>query len=146
MWRARTRWWTPTTSRSRPISTAGPRASWVARPRSRRTSSRRASSTSRPAETASRVFGPSVPSWGHQSPKQTRSRTRMKYELSDVIRVEENGPVRTVTSSRPDALNATNDELHFNLAQLFRQLSADTDARVAVITGAGRAFSAGGDF
>jgi len=70
----------------------------------------------------------------------------MKYELSDVIRVEADGPVRIVTLSRPDALNATNDELHFNLAQLFPQLSSDTDARVAVITGAGRAFSAGGDF
>ena len=70
----------------------------------------------------------------------------MKYELSDVIRVEDDGPVRIVTLSRPDALNATNDELHFNLAQLFPQLSSDTDARVAVITGAGRAFSAGGDF
>ena len=70
----------------------------------------------------------------------------MKYELSDVIRVEADGPVRIVTLSRPDALNATNDELHFNLAQLFPQLSADTDARAAVITGAGRAFSAGGDF
>jgi len=70
----------------------------------------------------------------------------MKYELSDVIRVEEDGPVRLVTLSRPDALNATNDELHRELAKLFPQLSADTEARAAVITGAGRAFSAGGDF
>ena len=70
----------------------------------------------------------------------------MKYDLSDVIRVEEDGPVRIVTLSRPDALNATNDELHRELAKLFPQLSADTEARAAVITGAGRAFSAGGDF
>src|SRR3954452_20261102 len=70
----------------------------------------------------------------------------MKYDLPDVIRVEEDGPVRVVTLSRPDALNATNDELHFALAKLFPQLSADTGARVAVITGEGRAFSAGGDF
>ncbi len=39
-----------------------------------------------------------------------------------------------------------NDELHRGLAQVFPQLSADSDARVAVITGEGRAFSAGGDF
>src|SRR5262245_57822862 len=70
----------------------------------------------------------------------------MQYDLTDVIRVEEDGPVRIVTLSRPDALNATNDELHRELAKLFPQLSADTDARAAVITGAGRAFSAGGDF
>ena len=70
----------------------------------------------------------------------------MKYDLPDVIRVEEDGPVRIVTLSRPDALNATNDELHLGLALLFPQLSADVEARAAVITGAGRAFSAGGDF
>ena len=36
--------------------------------------------------------------------------------------------------------------LHQGLAELFPQLDADADARVAVLTGAGRAFSAGGDF
>jgi enoyl-CoA hydratase len=70
----------------------------------------------------------------------------MKYELSDVVRVEEDGPVRIVRLSRPEQLNAINEELHFALTQLFPQLSADTDARAAVITGEGRAFSAGGDF
>ena len=70
----------------------------------------------------------------------------MEYDLPDVIRVEADGPVRLVTLARPEQLNATNDELHCALAQLFPQLSADTEARVAVITGEGRAFSAGGDF
>jgi len=69
-----------------------------------------------------------------------------QYDLPDVIRVEEDGPVRIVRLSRPDQLNAINDELHLGLTQLFPQLSADADARVAVITGEGRAFSAGGDF
>ena len=70
----------------------------------------------------------------------------MTYDLPDVIRVEEDGPLRIVTLSRPDQLNAINPELHLGLTELFPQLSADADARVAVITGAGRAFSAGGDF
>jgi enoyl-CoA hydratase/carnithine racemase len=48
--------------------------------------------------------------------------------------------------NRPDALNAVNDALHHGLAQLWPRLSADREARVAVLTGAGRAFSAGGDF
>jgi enoyl-CoA hydratase/carnithine racemase len=70
----------------------------------------------------------------------------VKYDLPDVITVESDGPVRIVTLSRPEHLNAINDELHLGLTRLFPQLSADADARVAVITGAGRAFSAGGDF
>ena len=70
----------------------------------------------------------------------------MTYDLPDVIRVETDGPVRIVRLSRPEQLNAINPELHLGLTKVFPQLSADRDARVAVITGEGRAFSAGGDF
>ena len=70
----------------------------------------------------------------------------MEYDLPDVIRVEADGPVRIVRLSRPEQLNAINEELHLGLTRLFPQLSADAGARVAVITGEGRAFSAGGDF
>jgi enoyl-CoA hydratase/carnithine racemase len=70
----------------------------------------------------------------------------MEYELPDVVRISSDGPVRIVRLNRPEQLNAINDELHLGLTQLFPQLSADADARVAVITGEGRAFSAGGDF
>ncbi|HEV2310807.1 MAG TPA: enoyl-CoA hydratase/isomerase family protein, partial [Acidimicrobiia bacterium] len=66
----------------------------------------------------------------------------MQYDLPDVIDVAADGPVRVVTLRRPDSLNAVNDELHRGLAQVFSQLSADPDARAAVITGEGRAFSA----
>ena len=54
------------------------------------------------------------------------------YDLPDVIRVEADGPVRIVRLSRPEQLNAINDELHLGLTRLFPQLSADADARVAV--------------
>src|SRR2546430_16217296 len=70
----------------------------------------------------------------------------MEYDLPDVIQVKADGPVRIVTLTRPEQLNAVNDELHRSLARVFPQLSADPDARVAVTTGEGRAFSAGGDF
>ncbi len=70
----------------------------------------------------------------------------MQYNLPDVVSVEADGPVRIVRLNRPEQLNAINEELHLGLTQLFPQLSADTDARAAVITGEGRAFSAGGDF
>jgi enoyl-CoA hydratase len=70
----------------------------------------------------------------------------MDYPLPQAVRVETDGPVRIVRLSRPDQLNAVNDELHLGLTRVFPLLSADADARVAVITGEGRAFSAGGDF
>jgi enoyl-CoA hydratase/carnithine racemase len=68
------------------------------------------------------------------------------YDLPDEILVEADGPIRIVTLNRPDRLNATNHVLHAGLAALFPQLNADDQARVAVLTGSGRAFSAGGDF
>jgi enoyl-CoA hydratase/carnithine racemase len=68
------------------------------------------------------------------------------YDLPDEILVEADGPIRIVTLNRPDRLNATNHVLHAGLAALFPQLDADEEARVAVLTGSGRAFSAGGDF
>ena len=69
-----------------------------------------------------------------------------EYDLPPVIEVEADGPIRIVRLNRPEQLNATNHELHSGLAALFPQLDADAEARVAVITGNGRAFSAGGDF
>ncbi len=50
-----------------------------------------------------------------------------------------------ITINRPEVLNATNDRLHWELTQVWLTLDADDTARVAVVTGAGRAFSAGGD-
>jgi len=68
------------------------------------------------------------------------------YDLPDAVQVEVDGPVRIVRLCRPDQLNAVNDDLHLGLTRVFPQLTADAEARVAVITGEGRAFSAGGDF
>jgi enoyl-CoA hydratase/carnithine racemase len=70
----------------------------------------------------------------------------MYDSLPDAVRVESDGPVRIVRLCRPAQLNAVNDDLHLGLTRVFPLLSADTGARAAVITGAGRAFSAGGDF
>ncbi|HEY8059571.1 MAG TPA: enoyl-CoA hydratase/isomerase family protein [Acidimicrobiales bacterium] len=68
------------------------------------------------------------------------------YDVPAEIQVESDGPIRIIRLNRPDNLNATNHVLHQGLAELFPQLDADLDARVAVLTGNGRAFSAGGDF
>src|SRR5262249_34867501 len=68
------------------------------------------------------------------------------YRVPAAIEVEADGPIRVVRLNRPEQLNATNHELHQGLAELFPQIDADDDARVVVLTGNGRAFSAGGDF
>ena len=68
------------------------------------------------------------------------------YDMPDEIEVREDGPLRIITLNRPGALNAVNDALHTGLARLWPRLSEDHGARAAVLTGAGRAFSAGGDF
>jgi len=68
------------------------------------------------------------------------------YGMPSEIDVTADGPLRIITLNRPDALNAVNDALHVGLARIWDELSEDVTARAAVLTGAGRAFSAGGDF
>jgi enoyl-CoA hydratase len=50
-----------------------------------------------------------------------------------------------ITINRPELMNATNARLHWELTQVWLTIDADAEARVALVTGAGKAFSAGGD-
>src|SRR4029450_5107632 len=73
-----------------------------------------------------------------------RRRLAMDYRDYQHLTFERrpNGVV-LITLNRPEVLNATNDRLHWELTQIWLTLDADDSARVAVVTGAGRAFSAG---
>jgi enoyl-CoA hydratase len=53
--------------------------------------------------------------------------------------------VLLITLNRPDVLNAAHEEMHAELARVWADVGQDPDTKVAVVTGAGRAFSAGGD-
>ncbi|HET9733050.1 MAG TPA: enoyl-CoA hydratase/isomerase family protein [Acidimicrobiales bacterium] len=53
--------------------------------------------------------------------------------------------VLVVTIDRPEVMNAANEKLHRELSEVWSTFARDDTARVAVVTGAGRAFSAGGD-
>jgi 2-(1,2-epoxy-1,2-dihydrophenyl)acetyl-CoA isomerase len=53
--------------------------------------------------------------------------------------------VATVTLNRPQALNAFSAEMQRELAQLIPLIANDDDVRCVILTGAGRAFCAGGD-
>ncbi|HVU72892.1 MAG TPA: enoyl-CoA hydratase/isomerase family protein [Mycobacteriales bacterium] len=69
----------------------------------------------------------------------------MSNPFEPVLLIEERGPVRVVTMNLPDSLNANRPDLHDALVAVWKHLAADPAARAVVLTGAGRAFSAGGD-
>jgi len=65
----------------------------------------------------------------------------------EAIRIERLGDVLRATIAHPGSpLNAVDGRLHEELTRLFRELRRESEARVAILTGSGRAFSAGGDF
>jgi enoyl-CoA hydratase/carnithine racemase len=66
-------------------------------------------------------------------------------ETSSVLRIDDADGVRLCTLDRPEALNAFNQDLWYALAEALAEAAADDALRCAVITGAGRAFSAGQD-
>jgi 2-(1,2-epoxy-1,2-dihydrophenyl)acetyl-CoA isomerase len=55
------------------------------------------------------------------------------------------GCIVTLAMNRPDRLNALNNELSTALNEALGRISADLSVNVVVLTGAGRAFCAGGD-
>lgn len=69
----------------------------------------------------------------------------MDYQDYRHLAVTREGPILTLTLNRPEALNAINDALHEELGQIFIDVARDDQAEVVILTGAGRAFCAGGD-
>lgn len=62
----------------------------------------------------------------------------------DVL-VTDDGPIRTVTLSRPDKLNALTPAMHGALQAAFDGFAQDPDLRVAILAGSGSAFCVGSD-
>ena len=65
--------------------------------------------------------------------------------MSDTVLVEDQGAVRVLTLNRPTKLNAMNAELVDTLIGAVRAADLDDAVAVVILTGAGRAFSAGAD-
>ncbi len=61
------------------------------------------------------------------------------------MRFETDGPVGTLTLSRPDDMNAMSPEMIAELAEIAPWLADRAPIRALIVTGEGRAFSAGGD-
>ncbi|MGB2695813.1 MAG: enoyl-CoA hydratase-related protein [Dehalococcoidia bacterium] len=67
------------------------------------------------------------------------------YARYQTILIEKADKVATVTLNRPERLNAVNSVLHEELEHLFGEINADDEVNAMILTGAGRAFCAGGD-
>lgn len=69
----------------------------------------------------------------------------MNYDKYKNLLVEKKGRIVVVTMNRPEYMNAVNLATHKELRDIFIDLHDDPDVWVAILTGAGRAFCAGGD-
>jgi len=71
----------------------------------------------------------------------------MSHDLPDyrTILLERRGRLLVMTLNRPEALNAVNLDLHDELPEALAFAGRDNGSDVVLLTGAGRAFSAGGD-
>ena len=70
---------------------------------------------------------------------------RMPYAPTKYIKVEHNGPVVTITLNNPDMLNAFVDEMHTRMCEIWWDLADDDSVKAVILTGEGKAFSAGGN-
>jgi len=67
------------------------------------------------------------------------------YAAGVVLQISDDNKVRTLTLNRPEVLNAFNEELYHATAVALQEAGADPEVAVVLLTGAGRAFSAGND-
>jgi len=71
----------------------------------------------------------------------------LKQENYETMLIERRDKgIVVVSLNRPERLNAVNGRMHAELATFSRDFANDRELRVLVLTGEGRAFSAGGDF
>ncbi|WP_255552392.1 enoyl-CoA hydratase/isomerase family protein [Maritimibacter dapengensis] len=63
----------------------------------------------------------------------------------ETLRLERSGRRLTITMNRPDVLNAFGGQMHREIVEAFAYARDDENSDVVVMTGEGRAFSAGGD-
>src|SRR5271170_2572952 len=70
----------------------------------------------------------------------------MKYDEYQYLEfTRHDDGILLITINRPDVLNATNARLHWELSRVWKDIDEDPETNVVIITGKGRAFSAGGD-
>jgi enoyl-CoA hydratase len=69
-----------------------------------------------------------------------------RYERFSRLKIDRPHPlILQVVMNRPDKLNAADSEMHSELTEIWRVIDADPSVNAVLVTGAGKAFSAGGD-
>ena len=67
------------------------------------------------------------------------------YSQYGGLQVEKQDKVMTITLNAPEAMNAFSAEMHYSMSRIWEDVQDDPEVNVVVLTGAGRAFSAGGN-
>ncbi len=69
----------------------------------------------------------------------------MAYVPTNDLILEHDGPVAIVTLNHPETRNAFSDDMHEGMQEIWFHLSKDPAVAAVILTGAGKAFSAGGN-
>ena len=69
----------------------------------------------------------------------------MQFDTYKTLSFARRGRILEITMNRPSTLNAVDEVMHEELARVFTDASNDPDSDIVVLSGAGRAFSSGGD-
>lgn len=70
-----------------------------------------------------------------------------RYSKYQALEIDAPAPrVLRITFNKPDTLNSLDEAGHRELSYIWRDIDEDPEVSVAILTGKGRAFSAGGDF
>src|SRR6266849_10846061 len=93
------------------------------------------------------IHGCYVKKWRRPGPYRAfrKGDQRMDYSAYEFLKIEVADRVATVTINRPERLNAVNAALHHEFEQIWPDLADDRDVNAILLTGAGKAFSVGGD-
>jgi enoyl-CoA hydratase len=85
----------------------------------------------------------------HPRPQRAAEKRRMTDRYQPYTRLQIDYPaerILRITFNRPETYNSVDAETHSQLTHIWRDIDADPDIGAVIVTGAGKAFSAGGDF
>ena len=69
----------------------------------------------------------------------------MDYSKYKDLKIDKKDGILTITINRPDDLNAVSEDMHMDFSTIFIDAEFDDEVDIIILTGAGKAFCAGGD-